>query len=211
MPDGTKFAVIERRHAGCSLLQKALIGLLRIAVFLDDDNGKAGHGSVTAAFRDHYILFMTSGQACIELVIIQKFRKIHATGIEFHVWLLCSEEEASSIQRIRIEIRKDRIDQLLHIAVEGSIRHALDGKEHMELWPCGLTIFLALVETAVVDSNADAGKSLQHICRCDPILWIFRVVIVAVHGKAVGREKIGTVAVMVFIFSAYIVVADRSL
>lgn len=68
-----------------------------------------------------------------------------------------------------------------------------------------------LVETAVVDSNADAGKGLQNIRRGDPILRIFRVVIVAVHRKAVGREKIGTVAVVVFIFSAYIVVADRSL
>lgn len=81
----------------------------------------------------------------------------------------------------------------------------------MELWPCGLTIFLTLVETTVVNGNAYAGKGLQHIRRCDPILRIFRVVVVTVHGKAVGREKIGTVAVMVFIFSAYIVVADRSL
>ena len=74
VPDCIKLAVIQRRHAGRGLFQKALVGFFRIAVFLNDDTGKAGHGSVTASFRDHDIFLVTAGQVCIELVVIQKFR-----------------------------------------------------------------------------------------------------------------------------------------
>ena len=173
MPDCIELAVIERRHTGCGLFQKALVGFFCIAVFLDDDSGKAGHGGVTASFRDHDVLFVAAGQICIELVVIQKFREIHATGIELHIRLLCSKKEASSIQRLRIEIWEDGIDQLLHIAIKGSIRHPVDGKEHMKLRPCRFAIFFALIKSAVMDGETHSGKCLQHICRCDPVFRIF--------------------------------------
>ena len=173
MPDCIKLAVIQRRHAGRGLFQKTLVGFFRIAVFLYDDTGKAGHGSVAASFRDHDVFFMPAGQVCIELIVIQKFREVHATGIELHIRLLCSEEETSSIQSLRIEIWKYGIDQLLHIAIEGSIRYPVDGKEHMELWPCRFAVFLALIKAAVMDGEAYSRKCLQHVCRCDPVFRIF--------------------------------------
>ena len=116
---------------------------------------------------------MPTGQVCIELVVIQKFREVHATGIELHIRLLCSEEETSSIQRLRIEIRKYGIDQLLHIAIEGGICHPVDGKEHVELWPCRFAVFLALIKAAVMDGEAYSRKCLQHVFRCDPVFRIF--------------------------------------
>ena len=65
------------------------------------------------------------------------------------------------------------IDQLLHIAIEGSIRYPVDGKEHMELWPCRFAVFLALIKAAVMDGEAYSRKCLQHVCRCDPVFRIF--------------------------------------
>ena len=62
------------------------------------------------------------------------------------------------------------IDQLLHVAVQGGVRHAINGKQNMELRSCGLPVFLTLIKTAVVDCDADTGKGLKHICRCYPVL-----------------------------------------
>ena len=87
--------------------------------------------------------------------------------------LLCPEEEACRIQRVRIKIREDGVHQLLHIAVKGRVRHAVNGKEHMELRPCRLSVFLPVIEAAVVDGKAYAGKCLQHIRGLDPIRRIF--------------------------------------
>ena len=170
MPDCGELTVVERRHAGCGLLQKALIGLFCVTILLDDDSSEAGHGSVTASFRDHSILFMAAGQVSIELDIIQKFREVHASGIELHIRFLRPEKETRRIQSLGIEIREYGIDQLLHVAVQGGVRHAINGKQNMELRSCGLPVFLTLIKTAVVDCDADTGKGLKHICRCYPVL-----------------------------------------
>ena len=116
---------------------------------------------------------VASGKICIELVIIQKFREVHATGIELHIRFLRAKEEACRIQRVRIKIRKDGVHQLLHIAVKGRVRHAVNGKENMELRPCRLSVFLPVIEAAVVDGKAYAGKRFQHIGGLDPIRRIF--------------------------------------
>ena len=78
----------------------------------------------------------------------------------------------------------------------------------MELRPCGLSVFLTVIEAAVVDGNTHAGKCLQHIGRRDPILRIFRVIVITVNGQAVGGDEVFTVAVVVLVFGANIVMAD---
>ena len=74
----------------------------------------------------------------------------------------------------------------------------------MELRPCGLSVFLTVIEAAVVDGNTHAGKCLQHI----PILRIFRVIVITVNGQAVCGDEVFTVAVVVLVFGANIVMAD---
>ena len=81
----------------------------------------------------------------------------------------------------------------------------------MELRPCGLAVLLAVVEAAVVDGEADSRKRLKHVRRPDPVGGVFRVVVVAVHGKAVGGQEVVAVAVVVLVLRAHVVVADSRL
>ena len=119
VPYGGELADLERRVAARGLLEEALVGLLRVAVLLDDDPGEAGHGGVAAALRDDGVLLVAAGKPCVELVVVQELREVHATGIELHVRVLRPEEEACGIQRVRVEVREDGVDQLLHVGVEG--------------------------------------------------------------------------------------------
>src|SRR5699024_100444 len=70
--------------------------------------------------------------------------------------------------------------------------------------------FLALIKTAVMDSEAHSGKCLQHVCRCDPVFRIFRMIIITVHGKAVCGEEIVAIAIVILVLRAHIVVTDCS-
>ena len=79
----------------------------------------------------------------------------------------------------------------------------------MELRPGGFSILFTHMEPAVMHRKTDAGKCGLDICRGDPIGRVLGVVIVTVHGQAIGAEEIITVAVAVHILGADIVVADR--
>lgn len=61
-----------------------------------------------------------------------------------------AKEEASCIQGLRIEIGKDGIDQLFHVAVKGSVCHIINRKENVKLGPCGLAVFYSVIEAAVL-------------------------------------------------------------
>ena len=80
----------------------------------------------------------------------------------------------------------------------------------MELRSCSLTVFLTIVVAAIVDSKADTRKGLHDIVGSYPVIRIFRVVIIAIHRKAVAADKVIAIAVAVFIFGADIVMADGS-
>ena len=80
----------------------------------------------------------------------------------------------------------------------------------MEFWPCRLAIFLTIIVATIVDRKADARKGLHNIIRSDPVIRIFRVVVIAIHRKAVAANEIIAIAVTVFIFGADIVMADGS-
>jgi hypothetical protein len=85
------------------------------------------------------------------------------------------------------------------------------GKSTWNFRSCRFAVFLTVIETAVMDSNTDSRKRLQHIGRCDPVLRIFRVVIITVYGQTVGGDEVVSVAVVVFVFCAYIVMTDSIL
>ena len=80
----------------------------------------------------------------------------------------------------------------------------------MELRPCCFTVFLTIVVAAIVDSKADIRKGLHDIVGSDPVIRVLRVVVIAIHRKAVAADKVIAIAVAVFIFGADIVMADGS-
>ena len=211
MPDGGKLGVIQRWHTFSGFLQEGLVCLFGIAVFLDDTTGEAAHGSITASFRDNGMVKVALRHILIKQVLIQKFCQIHASGIERYLGGSSAEEETCRIQRLRIKIREDGIDQLLHVAVQRSVGAVFNREQHMELGPCCLAVFLTVMEAAEMDSEGDARKSLHHIFRCHPVSRIFRMVIIAVHRQTVAADEVVTVAIAVAIFSTNIVVADCSL
>ncbi|WP_256213753.1 hypothetical protein [[Clostridium] innocuum] len=80
----------------------------------------------------------------------------------------------------------------------------------MEFWPCSLAVFLTVIVAAIVDRKADAREGLHDIIRSDPVIWIFRVVVIAIHRKAVAANEIIAIAVAVLIFGTDIIMADSS-
>ena len=210
VPNGHQFLLFQRRSAFVRFFHKAVEGFFAVTIFLDNATGKAGHSGVTASFGNNLRATVgTAGQIRIEIVSGKIFAQGHLAGVHFHLWGSCAEEEPGGIQRLGIEVWENGIDQLLHFAVSGSVRHVLDGKQHMELRPGGFSILFTHMEPAVMHRKTDAGKCGLDICRGDPIGRVLGVVIVTVHGQAIGAEEIITVAVAVHILGADIVVADR--
>lgn len=80
----------------------------------------------------------------------------------------------------------------------------------MEFWPCSLAVFLTVIVAAIVDRKADAREGLHDIIRSDPVIRIFRVVVIAIHRKAVAANEIIAIAVAVLIFGTDIIMADSS-
>lgn len=117
MPDCGKLAGVQRRHTFCGFIEKGLIGLFAVTIFLDDATGKAGHRSIAAALRDDQRCCMAVRHIRIEIILLQKFRQVHAARIQSDLGSSCSKEETCSIQRLRIKKRKDGIDQLFGVAV----------------------------------------------------------------------------------------------
>ena len=212
VPDGVQFTVLQRRDTLGGLVQKRLIRLVCVTVFLDDATGKAGHGGVPAALRDDGALTETAvRQLGVKIVLLQKFGQVHPAWIERDLCCGGAEEESGGIQRIGVKVREDGVDQLLHIAVERRVGHIVDGKEHMEFGPRSLPVLLPHMEAAEVNGKGDAGKVLGYVLRGNPVLRVLRVVVVAIHRETVAPDEVVAVAVAVPVLSADIVVADGGL
>ena len=207
VPDCTEFTVVKRRHTFGGLLKKALVCRFRVPVFFDDLSCEAGHGCVSAAFRDH-LRSMPVRKIRVKVITLQVFRQVHNPVEDLDVRLCCAEEEAGGIQGLRIEEWEDRIDQLFQITVSIGIRDRADWEQHMELRPCGSSVFLLHVMTAVVDGKTNTGKVRRHIFRCHPESRIFAVVVITVNRQAVRTQVVRPVAVAVFVFRADIIVSD---
>ena len=173
VPDGVQFTVLQRRHTLGGLVQERLIRLVGITVLFDDATGEAGHGGVSAALRDNGTLTKAAvRQLSIEIVLLQKLGQVHPARIQRDLCCGGAEEEPGRVEGIGVKVREDRVDQLLHIAVERRVGHIVDGKEHMELGPCSFSIFLPHIETAEVDGKGDAGKLLENVLRSNPVFRI---------------------------------------
>ena len=77
----------------------------------------------------------------------------------------------------------------------------------MKLWPGGLAVLFSHVIAAVMYGETDARKSRRNIRRQHPVSPILRMVIVAVDREAVCTEEVVTIAVIVFLLCADLVVA----
>ena len=208
-PDGLKLRIRERRITLGGFIEEALVGLVGIAVFLNDATGKTGHGGVPASFGDDPVTIPAAAHVLIKGIgVLQKVGQVHAAFPDLHLGSGRPEKEPGCIQRLRIEIRKDGIDQFLQVAVGGRIRHEVNREQDMELRTGRLAVFLPVVETAVVDGKAHARKGSGHVVRGDPLCGIFGVVVVAIDREAVASDEVVVVAVVVLIFGAYVVVAD---
>ena len=143
--------------------------------------------------------------------ILQEFGKVHIAVMDLYISCGGTEEETCRVQCLCIKIRENGINELFHIAVGGSVCHEINREQDMELRPCCLAIFLSFIESAVVDGKAHSGEGSSHIIRSDPVRRFLGVIIITVDREAVAPDEIVAVAVVVFIFGAYIIVADGSL
>ena len=212
VPDGGKLRCLQRRDALYRLVHERLIRLVGIPILLDDTTGEAGHGGVAAAFgNDSVAVVLTVWHIVVEGILLQKLRQGHAARIDGDIRSAGSEEEAGGVQRLGVKVREDRIDQLLHVTVQGRVSDVVDGKQNMELGPRRFPVLLPHVEAAVMDGEGHAGESLHDVLRCLPTGRVLGVVVVAVHRQAVAANEVVAVAVAVSVLRAHIVVADGGL
>ena len=211
VPNGRQFLLFQRRDAFIRFFHEALESGVIVTVLFDDATCKTGHGGITAAFGNDLVAAVrAAAHIGIEVIPGQILTEGHLAGENLHLWFCRAEEESGGIQSLGIEIRENGVDQLLHFAVCRSIRHIINGKQHMELGTGGFAVFLTHIEATVVNGKGNAGKSRLNISRSNPIGGIIGVVIVTVHGETVRAEEVFSVAVMVHILGAHIVTADGS-
>ena len=207
VPDGCELFAVKRRFAFCRLLQKGTVCFVGIAVLLDDTAGKAGEGSIAAAFP--YDGGHIAGRHICVKIVLKKRGQIELTFIQFHFGTGCTEKEAGGIKCIGVKIGEDGADEFFHIAVSDGIRHRFNRKKDMELRSCRFSVFLPHMGTAVVNGECNTGKSCLDICRHDPVAWVLGVVVVAVNRQTVGSDEVVVAPVTVPVFRTDIVVSDR--
>ena len=209
VPNGSEFLIVKWRFALGGFFEECLVCLFGVSVFLDDSACKTRHRGVTASFGNDGGGTAT-GHIRIE-VFFQKLGKVDTALIKLHFGVGSSEEKSRGIEGVGIEVGEDAVHESFHIAVCDGICHAADWEEDVELWSRCLAVFLTHMRTAVMDGKGNTGERLQDIGGHHPIVGIFGVVVVAIHGQTIRTEEIFTVAIVVFIFGANIIVRNRSL
>ena len=205
-PDRIKFRMLQRRLAAGGYFLEMGVRFFRVPEPLQDATGVVREGSVAAAFRDHDVTVTAGIQISVEIIVRKKRGERHWPVEDLDLWFLCSEEEPGSVERLGIEVREDRVYQLLQFTVLTGIHDAGDGEEHMELRPCCFARFHLHVVPTVMDRKRHAGERVCNIGRIDPCFRILAVIVVAVHGQTIGTEKVIVAAVPVLILGADIVV-----
>ena len=207
VPNRAELTVVQRRHTIGGLFQETLIRRFRIAVFLDDPAGEAGHGRVPASLRDH-LRRVPVRQIGVEVVTPEKVRQIHDAVVYLDIRFGGAEEETGCVQGLGIKKRKNRVDQLLQVAVCIGILDRVDREEDVELRPGRGSVLLLHMMAAVVDGKAHTREIRRHILRRHPEGGIIAVVIVAVDREAVRTQVVRSVAVAVFVLRADVVMPD---
>ena len=79
----------------------------------------------------------------------------------------------------------------------------------MELGARRLPALFLHVVPAEMYGKRGIRKSTAHMLRCNPILWIVRVIIVAVHAQTVCGSEIGVRTIAVFVGDTNVIATDR--
>ena len=156
-----------------------------VAVALQDTTGIVRHGCIAASFGNDDVSVVACVHIGVELIVGKECRERHRSVEDLNLRVLGPEEESGGIEGFGIKVGKDAVDQLLQFAVLRGIGERVNGKEHMELWPCRFTFFLLHMVAAEMDRKGDAGESSSDIRRINPLFGIFAVVVVAVDRQAV--------------------------
>ena len=127
-PNDSKFLIIQRRITAFCMLQKGFMGLVGITIALQHSTGKAAHGVVSTASRNHFII----RRFCFAISVRRDFlinsdpaiMPNHFTGIR-------AINKACCIQSIIIEERICRMDGFFQICVLLCIADFTDWEIHM--------------------------------------------------------------------------------
>ena len=190
------------------------MGLVSVAVALENLAREHRHRPVAAAFPNHGAALGCAvrqiGEAVLFGVIALKaFVQRDAAGKEIDLRVVRAEEEASPVQRLRVEVREQRVEPSLHIGIGFHIRGRLNGEQTMESRPCGFLILGLHMMAAEVNRQRHIREVAANVVRGDPFVLMVGMVVIAVHAEAVARDEIAAAAVAVLILGAYIVVPDR--
>ena len=130
-------------------------------------------------------------------------------GKEIDLRVARAKEEASSVQRLRVEVREQRVELRLHIGIGFHIDGRFDGEQAMESRPCGFLILGFHMMATEVNRQRHIREVAAHVVRGDPFVLVVGMVVIAVHAETVARDEIAAAAIVALIFGAHIVMPDR--
>ena len=213
-PDRRQFPVRQRRVTLGGFLKEQVVGLVSVAVALENLACEHRHRPVAAAFLNHGAALGCAvrqiGKAVLfGVVALKALVQRDGAGKEIDLRVVRAEEEACPVQRLRVEVREQRVEPSLHIGIGFHIRGRLNGEQAMESRPCGFLILGLHMMAAEVNRQRHIREVAAHVVRGDPFVLVVGMVIIAVHAEAVARDEIAAAAVAVLILGAYIIVFDR--
>ena len=201
----------KRRLAFLRFREIRVLGFFCIPIAFHGAYCPPEHRGVAAALRNGRLLFVASRHVLVEFVPVEEVRERLAARMELDLGIACPVEESRRVERVRIQVGEDLVQELLQRGISLVVGHRVDLEEQMETRPCGLPVLGTIVVAAVVDGEEDAGQRLPDIRWRLPARRIIRVVVVAVDGKAVRGDEVVVAAVVVPVLGAHVVVRDGSL
>ena len=177
------------------------MGFLRCAESHDNFSGVSGHRVIPAAFRDGFTgieIFVT----IVTVVHIQNVEDVAPTVVPDSVAGICSEDEPGRIEGVIIKEIKLLMDSGLDACILIGICALRYCEVNMEAGPCGFTVLLEHVMPAGNNGEIDICKHLFHIRCGNPLIRVFRVVIVTIHHDDVGFDEVCVAALVVSKLSA---------
>ena len=186
-----------------------LMRLICIAEALQDASGIMGHCGVAAAFWNDDVAVAAGVHIGVKIIVSKECGQRHRPVEDLNLRLLCAEEKTSGVECLGVEVRKDMVGQLFHLAVLAGIGDSVDGKEDMEFWPWSFAAFFLHMVAAIVNRKGHTRECVSNIGRIDPLFRIVAVVIVAVNRQAIRADKVLVATVIALILCTDIIVCYR--
>ena len=134
--------------------------------------------------------------------------KFQFTVNNFYLLCICSEEETCSVKCIFIK----KGEYFLHFSFKHGVYIPVcncgDLKVHMEAGSCGFCTFRQIMMPAISNCKSNIGKCRFDIIYRNPVRRIVRMVIIAVHAKAVRPDEVILAAIVILVFCHNMVKAN---